>query len=539
MKNKLKYIVAALTGSVILFSACTDSFEEKNSDPSALSDSQKEIDYGNLRIPLKVIQQGIYFNYDWGYGKNWPYQIMQNLTSDMYSGYTHTHKSFNSGSYTSDYNMLDNWTSSMWVNTYAYAAPYVLRLEEAANTKYPGFMGVAKIIKVEMMHRITDTYGPIIYTHFGELKTGSIPDTQKDTYYAFFADLDNAVKMLDAHINSGVADYAKEVGTEDIMTGSHANYQQWIKFANSLRLRLAMRIATADESKAKEEALKALSNKYGVLESATDIIAISTSKGFTNPLGEINRSWKQTSMNANMESILCGYNDPRLPKYFEPATKSICEGEYRGIRQGTCFTHENYVDLSCLTVNQSTDALLMTAAEVWFLRAEAALRKWTSENVEANYRKGVETSFAQWGATGVDAYLASNSVPRNFVDLLDPTNNIAAVSKISPKWSDTSTDEQKLERIITQKWIAVYPEGCEAWAEQRRTGYPKLFPVKVNNSGGKIDTNIMIRRLNYPKDLSGNATEQYNALLKCLGGDNTGGVRLWWDTGSNFINKSK
>lgn len=534
MKNKFKYIAAALTGSAMLFSACTDNFENINSDPSALTESQKGIDYSNLRIPLTIIQQGIYFNYDWGYGKNWPYQIMQNLTTDMYSGYMHTHKAFNSGTNTSDYNMMDGWTSSMWVNTYAQAAPYVLRLEEAANTQYPGFMGVAKIIKVEMMHRITDAYGPIIYTHFGELKTGSIPDTQKDAYYAFFADLDVAVKKLADHIASGNAEYTKEVGKVDIMTGSHANYEQWIKFANSLRLRLAIRIAVIDESKAKQEALKALSNKYGVLESPSDIIAISTSKGFTNPLGEINRSWKQTSMNANMESILCGYNDPRLPKYFEPATKTICAGEYRGIRQGTAFTHENYVDLSCLTINQNSDAILMSSAEVWFLRAEAALRKWTTENVAANYKKGVETSFAQWGATGTDAYLASNNVARDFVDLLDPKNNIAAVCKISPKWNESSTDEEKLERIITQKWIAVFPEGCEAWAEQRRTGYPKLFPVKVNNSGGKIDTKIMVRRLNFPKDLKDNATQQFNALLSCLGGENSSGVRLWWDTGKNF-----
>ena len=54
---------------------------------------------------------------------------------------------------------------------------------------------------------------------------------------------------------------------------------------------------------------------------------------------------------------------------------------------------------------------------------------------------------------------------------------------------------------FTQKWIACYPEGYEAWTEQRRTGYPQLFKVFVNNSGGAIDTNIRIRRLPYPSDI--------------------------------------
>lgn len=95
--------------------------------------------------------------------------------------------------------------------------------------------------------------------------------------------------------------------------------------------------------------------------------------------------------------------------------------------------------------------------------------------------------------------------------------------------------EIKLERIITQKWIAMYPEGCEAWAEQRRTGYPRLFPVRFNHSKGQsIDTETMIRRLPYPATLETSDPEQYEMLLKELGGPDHGGTRLWWDTGRNF-----
>ena len=81
----------------------------------------------------------------------------------------------------------------------------------------------------------------------------------------------------------------------------------------------------------------------------------------------------------------------------------------------------------------------------------------------------------------------------------------------------------------------MFPEGCEAWAEQRRTGYPRLFPVRFNNSrNGNIDTEVMVRRLNFPGSLVTENKAQYDALVEALGGADNGGTRLWWDTGRNF-----
>jgi hypothetical protein len=86
-----------------------------------------------------------------------------------------------------------------------------------------------------------------------------------------------------------------------------------------------------------------------------------------------------------------------------------------------------------------------------------------------------------------------------------------------------------MERIITQKWIAMFPEGQEAWTEYRRTGYPKLFPVVNNNSGGTISTDVQIRRLPFPQnEYNTNATE-VNKAIQLLGGADNGGTRLWWD----------
>ena len=192
--------------------------------------------------------------------------------------------------------------------------------------------------------------------------------------------------------------------------------------------------------------------------------------------------------------------------------------------------------LSKLFVLQSTDAPLMTASEVWFLRAEAALRGWTDEDEEACYRNGVTTSFHQWGIYGVEDYLKSELTASDFIDTYDEENNIEARCKVTPKWNPQDDKETKMEKIITQKWIAMFPEGCEAWTEQRRTGYPRLFPVRFNHSrNGCIDTEIMVRRLNFPGTLQTEAPEQYSALMEALGGDDHGGTRLWWDTGNNNL----
>ncbi|MDR1200391.1 MAG: SusD/RagB family nutrient-binding outer membrane lipoprotein, partial [Tannerellaceae bacterium] len=268
----------------------------------------------------------------------------------------------------------------------------------------------------------------------------------------------------------------------------------------------------------------------GVLEETDDLIAVSTvNTGYSNPLGEINQAWREASMNANMESILTGYADPRLSKYFQPATGEGYAGEYRGIRQGTGFNHTRYINHSGLTIKQSDNATLMTASEVWFLRAEAALRKWTAEDAGHCYTKGIETSFIQWGIGNVSGYLESNVAAADYIDTFDPAYNIEARCTVSPKWKPEASHEIKLEKIITQKWIAMFPEGCEAWAEQRRTGYPRLFPVLTNRSEGKIDTDRMIRRLNFPAGIRSANPTQYESLCKKLNGPDTGGTRLWWD----------
>ena len=106
---KKNYIHIYLLGLLLLSVACTGKFREFNTDQTGITDEDLIIDDNGYGIRLGIIQQGIYFNYDYGKGKNWPFQLTQNLNADMFSGYMHDAKPLNGGSHNSDYNMQDGW----------------------------------------------------------------------------------------------------------------------------------------------------------------------------------------------------------------------------------------------------------------------------------------------------------------------------------------------------------------------------------------------------------------------------------------------
>lgn len=536
MKNRFKYTAALLLSGMIGFSACTDNFQNYNATNGAYTDDLQKYDNQTNLVPFATIQKGII--YQTGVeGTDWQYQVIQNLEADMFCGYFHDMTgSFNENN--STYQLNDGWTSAMWTTTYSQCMPSISDAEELNDAKsFPLYHAIAKILKVATMHRVSDYYGPILYTNFG--KNNAAPETQEQVYTQFFADLDTAIKILKTY--EGNISFAD---ADIMMPEGKRTPAQWLKFANSLRLRLGIRVSNVAPGMASEQVKAALDpSNGGVLEKANETVG---QYGVRNPLGAVG-AWSEVFMNASMESFLTGYQDPRLSIYYRPAAGGVTEaqgnvpelkpikGTYKGVRQGSGVKDSRYVYHSPTAITTNSNIIVMTAAEVWFLRAEAALRGFTTESEENCYLEGVKTSFTQWDANNVDKYLESNNTPANYVDAFDAKFNGTATTSITPKWDPSAAPEQMLERIITQKWIALYPEGCEAWAEQRRTGYPKLLKVVVNNNDKEIDTDIMIRRVQFPQDYKTNNATLYNSLVTALGSADTGGTRLWWDTGRNNL----
>ena len=197
---KKKHIYIYLLGMLLLSVGWTGKFREFNTDQSGITDDDLLIDDNGFGIRLGIIQQGIYFNYDFGKGKNWPFQLIQNLNADMFSGYMHDGKPLNGGTHNSDYNMQDGWNSAMWQFTYSYVMPEIYRLEQPAAELMPPFYAIAKILKVLAMQRVTDYYGPVIYTRFGAQGAEYVPDGQREVYMRFFDDLDQASELLSEYV---------------------------------------------------------------------------------------------------------------------------------------------------------------------------------------------------------------------------------------------------------------------------------------------------------------------------------------------------
>jgi hypothetical protein len=524
------YTVPVLAALMVLAS-CTDKFEEFNTDPYGIYQAQLEEDFNNVGLPFKQIQLSIYVN-----DPAWNTQLQQNLMADVYSGYMTPPTPFAGNVNNVTYSLVAGWNGFPWSDAYDFVMKPVVKIQDIAKDKNNDFYGWSLILKVEAMHRLTDIYGPIIYSKFGVIdEDGSTKyDAQKDVYYTFFDELDQAVALLKPFAESEASLKALPFKPFDLVYDG--SYTKWIKFANSLRLRLAMRISDVDPAKAKTEGEKALSNSFGLLGSNDDnfIVKIPTA----HPLNVINNSWGDIRLGAPVESILGGYGDPRIAKYALPAADPAVAGQYKGIRGGVDIDAKTrYGDYSKL-VTFADKIQLMTVAEVNFLKAEAAIRGWAGAgDAKANYEAGIKQSFDQNGVGGFDAYVADDT--KTAAPYVDPKaitpgeNDIAAnsphLSKVTVKWNEAADFETKLEKIITQKWIAMYPEGQEAWSEFRRTGYPKLFPVVKNLSGGKISTEAFIKRIEFAAGEYSTNSLGVAQGVTLLGGPDTGGTPLWWD----------
>src|SRR5690606_30882387 len=174
---------------------------------------------------------------------------------------------------------------------------------QATTDKDPTLNAVARIWKVLVLHRTTDTGGPIPYSQIGEPGRVIEFDSQKDIYYDFFKELDEATTLLKN--NMGTASFGEN---DLIYDGDNA---QWLKFGNTLRLRLALRISGIEPEKARTEAEKAVEG--GVMTELDDNAFMRVS--FNTPNGmNYQTGWNEQRMSANMESLMKGWNDPRMQK---------------------------------------------------------------------------------------------------------------------------------------------------------------------------------------------------------------------------------
>ena len=532
MKKLITYTLASVLA--LGMTNCTEDFKDINTNPHGISDESLQQRFNNIGAKFPPMFANVI-----RVEPAWNYQLQHNLNADLFSGYMTTPTPFAGNISNQTYSLNSGWNQFIWTDAYdandgngvmPYARGIDEQVELAGDESSKMFSYISDIIKVTAMHRISDVFGPLRYSKYNDYETTGAYDSQEEAYNAFFADLGTAIDQLKAF--EGQPQF-----TPFDLSEFGGDIAKWRTYANSLRLRLAIRVSNVDPALAKTEGEKSLSSDAGLLESENMAIDM---QGFIHPLATISDGWGDIRMSAEMEPILKGFNDARLETFFQPALGNGVEGEYKGIRLGIAIeAKSDYGDHSKLGsyLGGLTSKDWMTTAEVYFLKAEAALRGWTGAgDAQANYESGIRASFAQHGAGGVEDYIMdATSTPSDYVDAVNASNSIAYASDVKIAYDATAPKEEQLEQIITQKWIAMFPDGQEAWSEFRRTGFPKIFPVVVNNSGGTIDTDIQVRRINFvdtEKNTNAANVEAATALLK---GPDNGGTRLWWDTGSNNL----
>lgn len=530
-----------LSGSLVL-SGCTKNFEKINTNKAGVTQDVFRADYQQVIQPLRNVQRALV------HYVNWEYQLQENLNSDIYSGYMMTPTPFNSNSNNATYYMMDGW--NVQITTIAYndvmagITDFHNFLAAYEGVDFSDVNGMAKVLQVIEMHKVSDIFGPIIYSKYGQSNADlSVDfDTQQEAYNAFFRDLDTAAMDLKPY-----ADGTKEVGTAfkgaDLIYGGDP--VKWLKLVNTLRLRLAMHIVYADAATAKEQGEKALDPANGglITDNADNALV---AYGSASPIYDIITAWGDIRSGAPLGAYLNGFHDPRVTHYMTPASDPAVAGEFIGIRNGVDIDAKSrYANYSSPAAEAAVGnyfdgknglAKIATAAESYFLMAEAALRGWANAgDAQTDYETGIAKSFDEWGAGSPAAYIQdATSTEQPYVDPKAKTpgqNNVLAgnpnLSTITIKWNSGDSFERKLERIITQKWIALYPDGQEAWTEFRRTGYPKLFPVVVNNSNGVITG--FINRLPFPISYVSDNKTAYDKVISNLGGPDNGNTKLWWD----------
>ncbi len=532
MKTTKVFSDVRMTATVLCFSfalaSCTDKYSDINTDRNTIA----TVSVSELPFLFSKAQATAIPNRD-------RYQVAQNLFADQYAQYYACTATY----FPSDRNVIRmDWVGAAFNPIYTDLVPQIQAILAIADPS-SAEAALANIIWVLGFHRVTDYWGPIPYFKAGE-PGNSVPyDPQDKIYDDFFKRLASAVTILKD--KTGVVPFGS--AGADIMYGG--NVSKWIKFANTLRLRLAMRISKVDPARAKTEAEAAVAG--GVLTTSPDEDAFiqKTETGSDWNGLSIMSDWNEFRMSASMESVLKGYSDPRMPVYFLPvgATKDKPNGngQYEGLRNGLTSTQQTQSvnlpganshvgarwtspDFGGLATYHATPQNVMVVAEAYFLRAEGALLGWNMDgNAKDLYEAGITNSLKQWGivdAAAIQNYINSTSTPIAPNDFL----NSPPLANIPVKFSADPVVQK--QQIFLQKWLALFPDGNEAWADYRRSRVLPLYPVANSDNPDITNTATQyIRRIPFLLSEKQSNGSEIDKATQLLGGPDKVTTPLWWD----------
>lgn len=482
MKNIFKNAIWFVASLALMLHSCDEvDFGSANEDPNGptaavtsqlLTEAQKDVSVIGTHL------SGVLFT--------------QQLTEGQYPGQSrYATLTYNySGYYTGS---IQNLNEIIKLNT-----DDATKAEALAYGNNNNQIAVAKILRAFILQFMTDRWGALPWTEAFQGIENPQPkfNTQEEIYNIMFDDVEDAISK----INNGT-------GPEgDVMFSG--DMDKWRLFANSLKMTMAMRISHVNASLAKTKFEEVIASGQFIDDNADNLsFPYGSDDNSDSPWHDRFKTREDYIVSNTMIEALRAKQDPRLFKYAQPARDSIIttpnfpgdiDEKYVGAPNGK--VNGNVPDYSfppevIIKTDNTFPTPIYTAAQMKLAMAEAALNGWNvgGETTTTLFAEGIRASMEQWGVEEADivAYLAANT-------------------------SATITD------IAYEKWLALYLNGPEAWAEWRRLDAPVLTP-----SPFAADPRIPVRHA-YDSSVEDNNKENYDAILAIQGQDDLH-TKLWWD----------
>lgn len=475
--KKIQFYISGLA-VLLIFMGCTNDFEEINEDPNRIA----TISPGTL---LNPIIYGL-ASHNAGRSDAVTFNLMQvSIPFPSVSGGLHR------------YDVSQNIGNSSW-NTYYRWLNNIKEMNtasiEAGDTNYEA---ISLTLNALAYANLTDLFGPVPMTNALQGEEGNFYpsfDSQEFIYDKLLADLERANSLYDPETSMIYAD--------DILFNN--DVEKWQKFTNSLHMRLLLRISGRSETNAFQKLTQIIENpeEYPVFESTAEsaILQVTGVTPNVSPWGRPQDFRLNTKMAEFFIENLNDLNDPRLPIIATTAQNSALENiGYKGIPSAYDGPESQFdFNASTFNIEQVTNPMqivILPYSEVEFIKAEVAQKGFTGDAKE-HYEKGVEAAFEQLGA----------EIPADYFE-----NELA-------QYDDT------LERIMLQKYYALYFVDYQQWFEHRRTGFPNLPTTDAMFNNG-----IMPSRFFYPTDVQINNSENYQEAIELLGGNDDINTKVWWD----------
>ena len=479
-------IYSALIGLALLVSSCTEGFDEMNQDPN--KPTYVPTSYLLTSAQTNLVEE---FLGRYNVGANWNLLAMRYMQHWSSTLYTDQDRYLTiEGDFSRIYSGgLRDLEEIIRLNTLPAS-----QVEAAMSGSNSNQIGVAKILRAWAFHNLTDIWGDVPYSEALKESENVSPsyDTQEEIYNGIIAELNDAYAMID--------EQAESVKGDLIYNGDMG---KWKRFAQSLKLRLGMRLTEVDPSKAETIVRQAIQAGTFTSNDQDAAYIYEGSVPHVSPwYNEFVLTTITFAVTNTMIDKLIALNDPRLPFFAEQAEDlNAFIGMPYGVNAAIAGSIRN--EEVSLPANRIIEpgfpSFLQTYEEVLFLKAEAAARGWLTDDPAALYREAVSASLSHWGvsASAIESYLNQPEV---------------------------AFDEVNFRKSIgDQKWFALYLQGMESWAEWRRLDYPELIKAPDAASGREIP-----RRKGYPITEISLNLESYNAAVSRQGPDEMS-TRVWWD----------